>query len=484
MTPRLRGIRGTIARATVLVLFGGAAHGAAAQRVPEPALAGPVSGGARGGPFGAAAALPAGWVEEEWFLSGRATSYVRQSAWGADGRWETRPDESAPYTVRLLVRRPREASVFNGTLVVEWLNVTARSEGAADYAQMEEELLREGYAWVGVGAQAVGIHAPGTGLKAWDAARYERLQHPGDRFSYDIFSQAARALRASAGGRGPLGPLRPRYVLATGRSQSAFRLVTYLNAFHPRERLFDGYLVHSRGQAAAGLRSEALAADEPDPVPPGAWIRTDVGVPVLDLQTEGDMITLGSHRTRQPASATYRRWEIAGAAHAEVPLWVIEPAGELSRGPGCARPVNAAPHHAFVKAALRALQRWVAEGTPPPHSPEIELADPGASDPVARDAHGNALGGIRIPQLEAPTATLDGRQNSVASPQAGVQNFCFLFGNTEPFDSAKLGALYPTHEAFVTRFVAAVDALERASYLLAPEAEAAREAARASGIGR
>jgi hypothetical protein len=65
-----------------------------------------------------------------------------------------------------------------------------------------------------------------------------------------------------------------------------------------------------------------------------------------------------------------------------------------------------------------------------------------------------------------------------------VQNFCFLFGNTQPFDAATLRSLYPTHEAFVSRFVAAVDALERDGYLLAPEAEAAREAARASGIGR
>jgi hypothetical protein len=448
-------------------------------------VAGPVAGGERGQPFGGwtAGARPDGWVEEEWFLSGTATSYRRAGAWGADGHWDVVLDESAPYAVRMLVRRPADASRFNGVVVVEWLNVTARLEGAADYSQMEEELLREGYAWVGVGAQAVGIHAEGTGLKAWDPVRYEPLQHPGDRFSYDIYAQVARTLRSDVSD-GPLGELTLRHLIAAGRSQSAFRLVTYLNAFHPRERLFDGYFVHSRGATAAGLRSEALAADEPDPIPAGARIRTDVDVPVFDLQTEGDMVTLGSHRTRQPASDTYRRWEIAGAAHTEIPTWVVEVPPEPSRGLGCAQPVNAAPHHAFVKAGLRALVDWVVSGRVPPQSAEIQLRDPPAPDPIARDTHGNALGGVRIPQLVAPTATLDGRQNSVAAGGPGGQNFCFLFGNTRAFDDATLAELYPNHGAFVSRFVAAVDALERDGYLLAPEAEAAKRAAAQSGIGR
>lgn len=53
-----------------------------------------------------------------------------------------------------------------------------------------------------------------------------------------------------------------------------------------------------------------------------------------------------------------------------------------------------------------------------------------------------------------------------------------------PFDAARLRALYPSHDAFVTKFVAAVDALEREGYLLAPEAADARRAAAESRIGR
>src|SRR4029078_13197143 len=95
----------------------------------------------------------------------------------------------------MLVRRPADAKRFNGIVVVEWLNVTANAEGAADFMQMQEELLRQGYVWVGIGAQAAGVNSPRSGLKDWDKARYGSLQHPGDAYSYDIFSQAADALR-------------------------------------------------------------------------------------------------------------------------------------------------------------------------------------------------------------------------------------------------------------------------------------------------
>ena len=86
--------------------------------------------------------------------------------------------------------------------------------------------------------------------------------------------------------------------------------------------------------------------------------------------------------------------------------------------------------------------------------------------------------------MEAPTATIDGTRNDVATAAPGAQNFCFLFGRTVPFDKAKLASLYPSHDAFVKRFTAAVDALEKSGYLLRPEAEEARQAARASRIAR
>ncbi len=455
-----------------------------AQDAPSPSVTGPVTGGTHDGPFGTAHEdLPPGYLEEERFLSGTARSYTRVGHWGIDGRWETKPADEAEYTVRMLIRRPTDHREFNGVAVVEWLNVSAQMEGAADYTHLQEELIREGYLWVGVGAQSVGVNAPRTGLKAWDPVRYEPLNHPGDAFSYDIFSQAIESLRDPRG-PDPLDGFEIRHVIATGRSQSAMRLVTYINAVHPQTHLVDGYLVHSRGASPAGLTADRLTGVS-DPMPVGAHIRTDIDVPVLDLQAEGDIVTLRSHRARQDPHPHLRRWEIAGAAHAEIPRWVVSDTSPPGDGLGCATPVNAAPHHAVAKAALRALVRWVRDDVAPPQSPAIELrpGDLAADDPVVRDDYGNARGGIRLPQLEAPTATLDGRRNQGATGSTGVRNFCFLFGHTVAFDREMLASLYPSHDAFVATFSAAVDRLEQDGYLLKPEADQAKRAARESGIG-
>jgi len=457
----------------------------AALDVTSPTISPSVTGGSHGQPFGGwnAADVPPGYVEEERFMSGTLTSFTKAGTWGIDGRWSLTRATTAPYKVRLLVRRPTDASRFNGVVVVEWLNVTGQVEAAADYQQMQEEIVRGGYAWVGVGAQSVGVNAPASGLKAWDSVRYGSLAHPGDAYSYDIYSQAAQAIRHPKG-EDLLGGLRLRQLLSTGRSQSAFRLVTYINAFHPRTHAFDGYLVHSRGASAAGLTAEALGRDADTPIPAGAIIRTDLDVPVLDLQTEGDMVALRAHVTHQEPNAHYRRWEIAGAAHAETPRWVVEVPPPLDMGQGCKEPINSAPHHAIVKSGLRALTRWVRDGVAPPESPAIELGDPAAADPIVRDRFGNAKGGIRLPEVEAATATIDGRRNDVASAAPGAQNFCFLFGHTMAFDAETLKSLYPTHQAFVDRFTTAVDALEKAGYLVEPEAEQARQAARDSRISQ
>ena len=156
-----------------------------------------------------------------------------------------------------------------------------------------------------------------------------------------------RLRHPSAGANGPrgidpLGGLQIRTMLATGRSQSAFRLVTYINAFHPQTHLFDGYFVHSRGSNAAGLTAEQLARDA-DPIPAGAHVRTDIDVPVFDLQTEGDMVALRAHLTHQDPNPHYRRWEIAGAAHAESPRWVAEASGRWVTGLAVNHELNGIP---------------------------------------------------------------------------------------------------------------------------------------------
>src|SRR5262245_63704006 len=114
------------------------------------------------------------------------------------------------------------------------------------------EILRRGHAYVAVSAQVVGIEGqpgpkrPGiAALKKADPERYGRLKHPGDAYSFDIFSQAGKLVKDAAASKA-LGPLVPQRVLAIGESQSAFYLTTYATAVDLVARVYDGILVHSR----------------------------------------------------------------------------------------------------------------------------------------------------------------------------------------------------------------------------------------------
>ncbi|MBI1784054.1 hypothetical protein HYR69_02835 [Candidatus Sumerlaeota bacterium] len=124
------------------------------SEVPRPAVEGPVTGGKGRTTFDLATV---GYTESEYFFSGTARSYVNAGSFGADGKWSVTPGETAAYKTRMLVIRPIEAGKFNGSVVVEWLNVSGGIDAAADWIMMHTELIRDGFAWVGVSAQFVGV---------------------------------------------------------------------------------------------------------------------------------------------------------------------------------------------------------------------------------------------------------------------------------------------------------------------------------------
>ena len=158
----------------------------------------------------------------------------------------------------MIVRRPADPAAFNGTVVVEWLNVTAGYDVDIEWNTVAQYLQRSGYAFVGVSAQAAGVAA----LKKWDPQRYGALNIVDDGQSYEIFSQAAQALRQP---NSPiLGGLPVQQIIGTGVSQSAMRLVPYINAFHPLAHLYDGFFVHSRGRGMPPIQGVGVFSDQAD----------------------------------------------------------------------------------------------------------------------------------------------------------------------------------------------------------------------------
>lgn len=441
---------------------------------PAANLSDEITGG--NGPFMGSAATTnlhaSGYVEHEYVAAGTASSYRTNRPLTSDGRWTFTPDASAAYRTRVLVRRPAHANAFNGTVIVEWLNVSGGIDADPDWASLHEEIVRRGYAWVGVSAQMIGVmggpvavSVPGTGtdvvgkgLKAIDPARYSSLEHPGDAFSFDIYTQVARAIGSGAA----MGGLRPQRLLAAGESQSAFALVTYYNGVQPLAQAFDGFFVHSRSASAMPLVPPGQPVDVASGITGTPTIfRTDQAAPVLDIQTETDVgSVLNSYAARQPDTDRLRLWEVAGTAHADAHL-----VGPLGQSLNCGAPINNGPMHVVAKSALRALNSWVQTGGAPVVAPRIDVA-PGQHPQIVRNADGIALGGIRTPPVDVPVATLSGQPG----PNASV--ICLLLGSTVPLSAARLAQLYPSRTAYVQRYNADADAAIRAGFVL-PEDRAA-----------
>ena len=425
-----------------------------------------------------------GYKKSQFFLSGTAHSYVPAQTLTSDGKWRVTTGVSSPYKTRIAVYRPIDPKKFNGTVVVEWLNVSGGTDDAPDWTMSHNELVRQGFAWVGVSAQQVGVDS----ARSTDPADYSSLSHPGDSFSYDIFSQAGEAVRAHAAMI--LGGLRPHTVIAAGESQSAVRLMTYIDAVQPIADVFQGFLVHSQFGTGAPL-SQAPQANYAATNP--TTIRSDLGVPVLEFETETDVDNSNlTDRLHYGNPKWFRLWEVAGSSHYDYYGLAIGP-NDTGNGQGavdnlaamqnptrtpaggftCAVPINTGGTHWALDAAIHWLNRWVVNGTPPPSVPF--LATIHVSPVVFKlDANGNAIGGVRNPQVDAPIAALGSQGNS--------GGFCFLFGSTVPYSADLLASLYRTHSRFASAWSRAIQGEQAAGYLVPADAVELLHSATASQV--
>jgi hypothetical protein len=361
---------------------------------------------------------------------------------------------------------------------VEWLNVSGGLDAAPDWIFTHRELMRRGAAWVGVSAQKIGVEGGGSliglpshGLVGTNPARYGGLHHPGDRFSYDIFAQVGEAVRRPSGTI--LDGLHVERVLGIGQSQSAFRLTTFANEIDPVAPVYDGFLVHARGGAAAPLDDDedVAASLRGDPVA----FRPDLRVPVLCVESETDVMILRYLAARQDDDDSFVLWEMAGTSHGDMYTFVVGPIDTghlpLTRlaaawlpvtevyGMGLEKPVNAGPQHYVMNAAVSQLDRWVRHGSRPSAAPRLAVSD----GILVTDEQGNAKGGIRTPHVDVPTAVLSGLGN-------GGHPVAFLCGSTSPFDGRTLRALYPSGDVYRERFSDATDTAVAAGFLLADDA--------------
>lgn len=462
--PPARRLRAALAALSLLLAACGGSEspddGSSASRVAASTVTGPIgSAGLRGH------ALwdswydlgELGYAEEEYFVSGTAKHHLD-------------PAQSAVYTTRILVRRPLDAARFNGTVILDWVNVTAQFENAVDTLEAHELFHRDGYAYVHVSAQAAGVCClPALTPKAWDPVRYAALDHPGDDYAFDMFSQIAQAMKHPPA-VDPMAGLPVRRVIAVGQSQSGTRLRDYLIEVQPQAGVIDAFLVHSDGSGEKNWPA--------DPV-----------VPVIQLLSEREATPEAPN-----VEHNYRLWEVAGAAHQDFWVGVHQVQGQAIRAllslrlpgsadedlhgqsgnygerfdPGqfvCIVEGTQFPLRYSVMAAIRHLDRWLRTGQPPPQGPRYQFDGSGA---LARDADGNALGGIRLPPMEVPVASYR-------------SDLCGLGGITVPFTGLELQRRYPTHADYYCRMQAAGRRSVEEGFLLPQDFEDLMSRAEAAG---
>jgi hypothetical protein len=474
---------------------------------PLPKVQGPLPVTATSYPFGAAdhAMMPEdlkreGYIEEEFLISGTANVYD----WAKIGPATIRA-ANAPYTTRVLVRRPINRNTFSGNVAVEMLNPSNRFDLNIGWALSRKEFLRSGDAWAGITAKPIAVAA----LKNFNPRRYKELawanpvpvddprncaQVPNDSeratengLVWDVFTQTGAWLRSREKsnpllyGAGDQGEHPVAYLFAWGFSQIGGFLVTYANAIHPLDvkangkPMFDGYLIGT--PVIATPINQCAGAIPPDD--PRRKVQ-NTGVPVIRVMTQSDYLLAIAARQPDSDSAIekFRNYELAGAGHATpdelyysaAPADIVK-AGRTVPPMNCKEgPRSRFPSSVGFNASWRVLVEWVRKGVPAPHAGPVKVEN---GKPVL-DEFGNLVGGVRSPFLEVPTAEWSGASTG--------ESFCFIAGHEKPFDAARLKQLYPDHKTYERKVSASVNKLMKERWITREDAEELIEQARKAPV--
>ncbi len=457
-------------------------------QIPMPQVEGPINVSDQSYPFGAADhtlrpqnLADFAYVEEEFFVSGEANVYE----WPERDQLITRTAD-APYTTRVLIRRPADQENFSGNVVVEMLNPSNLFDLNIGWAISHNQIIRNGDAWVGITAKPISV----VTLKQFDAERYSSLswanplpendprnceptrgdttQATENGLVWDIHSQVAAWLR-SGNSSNPFtytgNGSRAENLYGWGYSQTGSFLYTYINAVHKTASeqygtdLFDGYIVAvSSGPASINQCAPRITSDDTRrPI-------KNAGVPVIHIMSQSDY--LFGIASRQPDSDEpgdeFRHYEIAGSGHASPDelYWGPAPADLIKAGRdvpplSCNEGERSRfPNSLAFNAALVGLDNWVRHGIAPPQAEPILVVD---GQPVL-DEHGNVVGGFRSPLVDVPVSTWNGNSTGLS--------FCRIAGHEIPFTKAKIRELYPSHSDYVAAVTASVEQLVADGFLL------------------
>lgn len=418
---------------------------------------------------------PAGFVEAEYLVSGLANVYE----WAADdGGTSLRTlARGLPYATRMLVRRPVDPRKFSGMVVVELLDAGEQYDRAPLWGLSARHFLRRGDVWIGLTVRPAAV----ASLRRFDPVRYGGLSFaytspascerqadlraypPGTEtgLAWDVIAQAGALLRSSSK-ENPLLDLRPRTVVAAGHGLGAAYVTTFAGAAHGLLRrgddapVFDGFFTADGAQWSVPINQCAAPPRADDPRS-GALPRD---VPFVAVASEGGFTAAPRRADSDAPDSLFRLYEIPGAdtlgswasgrpAAADLAIAGFTPPA----ADACREPPGDFPTGLAFNAIWQQYAEWFASARPMAIAMRIEtLTDGGAR----RDENGNASGGWRLPQLDAPLAVYSPRSTPRDAADRAAKA-CAGMGSKQPLSAARLKALYRDRPGYLRQFRAAVD---------------------------
>jgi hypothetical protein len=347
-----------------------------------------------------------------------------------------------PYTTRIVVRKPADASKMSGLVLVEAMH----GSGAAHMFEFTSiYTMASGHAAVEI------LTTPPAQFVALNEARYKDLKLTGAQTN-EILAQVGSLVRGGA----LIGKPARKMVLA-GTSMTAGVLINYLPAHMvyrtpQMQRIFDGFL----------------------PMSNGALVR-DVDVPVIHVPTMHEVSgNITNKQDSDEAGKQYRLYEFSGMGHIDT-----RDSARMKPNP-CVDPLSTFPVQAYMSVALDHLFKWVDAGTVPPRAQRILLDRDQSNDGsmMALDDHGNPRGGIRTTYVDVPVVKYVIRPAAVtpvvpnASPyiatrgQQAANQMCGLSTAQIAIAPAKLKELYKNKQGYVKSVETRLTALEKAGWSL------------------
>ncbi|UFH50392.1 alpha/beta hydrolase domain-containing protein [Pseudomonas sp. KNUC1026] len=426
-----------------------------------------------------------GYVEQEFYLQGVAPAINASGQNLLD----------APYTTRILVRRPADPARFNGTVVIEpfsWFG-----ERAAGWILTRDYLLSHGYAYVGY---TLNMNQPKVDpkfisptpqeeadqiaqygkivnfefMRRFDYARYAPLgsYYDPERFtrgdgpdpfvpqSQGIGAQLALLLKTPAQ-QGPMAGLAVKRVYVDSWAVTAQVWMDYLDqGRHQQWRMPDGsplidaYMTGRMAYGEVGGEVLRVPRHMPDNVP---FVTVFSQSEAMHDILEGIALPADTDQPQQ------RYYEVTGMPHLRLADLGTEHtehfAADVGKGddPRC-QTLYDEPVQMVVAALLDGMDRWVRDGKPMPRAPRLERQ---GRQPVRDPADGNLVGGVRPPWVQVPSASY------LTDQETG----CGLVYDTKlPYSREALRQRYGDFDHYQQQFEAARAVSVEQGYLLPEDA--------------